>query len=496
MAIEGFKRQDLDMLGSVKQILLISDDKNNNAFLSNLLQNQEGIKFEVNQVSTVDKALGELNIRDYDSIILDISTEENCKSAVEQVCTVNSFVPIIVLAHKNNRDSGNGFKNNVQQIIRKENLDSEIFTQTILSSINRKNIENEIRMRDAILQAVNSAAEIFLTQTDWSSNLYEVLASLGKATQSDRVYVFSNSTAGDGSIIGEFMTEWVNENIQVHKTATVAEGVNYIKAGFGRWITVMQAGGVIHGDVESLPAQEQPLLMKLGVKSLIYVPIFIDHTWWGFIGFDQCVHRNRWLQVEVDALRTAAKILGAAISRQVTEERLVYLATHDYLTNLPNRLLFEDRFRQAQARSERSGKKFSVISIDLDRFKIVNDTYGHQLGDLVLAEVAKRLLIAVRGTDTCARIGGDEFAILAEEIHNKGDVIRVMEKINHVLRGIIELENKEIAISASMGASIYPIHGKTMEELMKAADKTLYQIKGSSTHFKIYSDDQITWLKE
>ncbi len=349
------------MFGSVKQILLISDDKNNDTFLYNLLQNQEGIEFEVNQVSTVDKALGELNIKDYDSIILDISTEENCKSAVERVCAVNSFVPIIVLAHKKNRDSGNGLKNNVQQIIRKENLDSEIFTHTILSSINRKNIENEIRMRDTILQAVNNAAEIFLTQTDWSSYLYEVLASLGKATQSDRVYVFSNSTAGDGSIIGEFAAEWVNENIQVTKTATVAEGVNYVKAGFGRWIDVMQAGGVIHGDVESLPAQEQPLLMKLGVKSLIYVPIFIDHTWWGFIGFDQCTRRGKWSEVEVDALKTAAKILGAAISRQATEEKLIYLATHDYLTDLPNRMLFEDRFHQAMARSMRNGKKFAII---------------------------------------------------------------------------------------------------------------------------------------
>jgi diguanylate cyclase (GGDEF)-like protein len=365
-----------------------------------------------------------------------------------------------------------------------------------LTAINRKKIENEIQMRDAILQAVNNAAEIFLTQPDWSSYLNEVLASLGKATQSDRVYVFSNSTADDGSLVGEFEAEWINEDVQVIKTATVAGGVDYVKAGLGRWIKILQAGEVIHGDVETLPARERPLLMKLGVKSLIYVPIFIDHTWWGFIGFDQCSHRNQWLKVEIDALRTAAKILGAAISRQVTEEKLIYLATHDYLTNLPNRLLFEDRFHQAQARSDRSGMNFAVVSIDLDRFKNVNDTYGHHLGDLVLTEVAERLTIAMRGTDTCARIGGDEFAILVEEIHNKSDIIRVMEKITNILADVIELEKNEIVISASMGASIYPIHGKTLEELMKAADKTLYQIKGSTTRFKIYSDDQITWLKE
>ena len=484
------------MAGSLKKILLISDDKSNDAFLNDLLQNQEGIKFEINRVCSVEKAIGEINQINYDSIILDIGTDENCLAAAEQICSVNSFVPIIVLTHSKNGKTSPRVRNNVQQIIRKDYLDSDIITQTILTAINRKKIENEIQMRDAILQAVNSAAEIFLTQPDWSSYLNEVLASLGKATQSDRVYVFSNTTTDDGSLVGEFEAEWINKDVQVVKTATVAGGVDYVKAGLGRWVKIMQAGEVIHGDVETLPARERPLLMKLGVKSLIYVPIFIDHTWWGFIGFDQCSHRNRWLKVEIDALRTAAKILGAAISRQVTEEKLIYLATHDYLTNLPNRLLFEDRFRQAQARSDRSGMNFAVVSIDLDRFKIVNDTYGHHLGDQVLTEVAKRLTIAMRGTDTCARIGGDEFAILVEEIHNKSDIIRVMEKITKALADLIELEKNELVISASMGASIYPIHGKTMEELMKAADKTLYQIKGTTTRFKIYSDDQITWLKE
>jgi diguanylate cyclase (GGDEF)-like protein len=371
-----------------------------------------------------------------------------------------------------------------------------MITQTILSAIDRKNFENEVQMRDEILQAVNNAAEIFLTQTDWSSYLNEVLASLGKATKSDRVFVFSNSVSDEGTLVGEFQAEWVNEDFQITKTNTVADGLDYVKADLGRWVKIMQTGEVIQGDVEDLPVKEQPFLVKLGVKSLIYVPIFIDHTWWGFIGFNQCTTHNDWLKVEIDALQTAAKILGAAISRQVTEEKLIYLATHDYLTNLPNRLLFEDRFRQAQARSERTGKRFAIVSIDLDRFKIVNDTHGHQIGDQVLYEVAKRLTVAIRGTDTCARIGGDEFAIIAEEIHDKDDVLRIMEKITLTLQEAITLDEKEIQVSASMGASIYPAHGKTMEELMRAADKTLYLIKGSTARYKIFSDDQITWLRE
>jgi GAF domain-containing protein len=88
----------------------------------------------------------------------------------------------------------------------------------------------------------------------------------------------------------------------------------------------MKAGQAVWGDVEDLPAEEQASLMKLDIKSFIYIPIFIDHTWWGFIGFDRCTRRQNWNEVAVDALKTAAKILGAAISRQATERNCTYLA--------------------------------------------------------------------------------------------------------------------------------------------------------------------------
>jgi diguanylate cyclase (GGDEF)-like protein len=447
-------------------------------------------------VYPVEKAIGEINHGDYDSIILDISAGEDCAAAAESICKVSAYLPIIVLSHFENKFAAKALRKGAQQVISKSHLDSQFLSHTILSAIDRKNIENEIRMRDDILQAVNSAAEIFLTQSDWNLYLDEVLASLGKATRSDRVYVFSNKEGKPGETIAEFRAEWVAESVQVTKTATVIDGVDYKKDGFERWLKLMKNGQTIHGNVENLPVEEQPLLMKLGVKSFVYVPIFIDHTWWGFIGFDQCTHRSDWLQVEVEALKTAANILGAAISRQVTEEKLIYLATHDYLTDLPNRLLFEDRFHQAIARSDRSGKNFAMISIDMDKFKFVNDTHGHQMGDQVLIEVGKRLVNAIRGTDSCARIGGDEFAVIAEEIHNKGDVIRVMEKISNALQGSILIETKTISTSASMGASVYPLHGKGMEELMKAADKALYLVNGTTTRFKIYSDDQISWLRD
>ena len=253
---------------------------------------------------------------------------------------------------------------------------------------------------------------------------------------------------------------------------------------------------MIYGSVLDLPPEEQAHLLKMDVRSLAVVPIFTDQVWWGFIGYDQCRQDKKWSSIEVDALKTAAKILGAAIARQDAETRLTHLATHDYLTNLPNRMLLEDRFVLAVARAKRSGKKFGIVTIDLDKFKLVNDAHGHPFGDKVLVEVAWRFSEAIRSSDTCARVGGDEFTVLAEGINNKKDLRRVMEKISQSMKPEISINGKQVILTASMGASIYPNHGTQMEQLMKAADIALYQVKDAYSGSKIFIDEQISWLKE
>ena len=252
---------------------------------------------------------------------------------------------------------------------------------------------------------------------------------------------------------------------------------------------------MIHGPIEDLPETEKKILSQMGVRSIIVMPVIANGGWWGFMGFDQCRSVRSWSQVEIDALGTAARILGAAVSRQNAEKRLTHLATYDYLTDLPNRMLFEDRFEQAVARAKRVKKKIGVIAIDLDKFKSVNDLHGHPFGDKVLVEIAWRLSDAIRSSDTCARIGGDEFAVLAEGIDNKKDLLRVMEKLQCALETDIIINKISVRLTASMGASIHPNHGTGLETLMKAADKALYQVKQSYSGFKVFSDEQYSWLK-
>ena len=198
----------------------------------------------------------------------------------------------------------------------------------------------------------------------------------------------------------------------------------------------------------------------------------------------------------MEALSAAAKILGAAVARKDAETRLTHLATHDFLTNLPNRMLLEDRFELAVARADRGEKKFGIIAIDLDKFKRVNDVHGHPFGDKVLIEIAWRFSEAVRGSDTCARMGGDEFTVIAEGINDDQDLLRVMEKIANSLKPAIVIDGKQVFVNASMGASIYPDHGTQMQQLMKAADIALYQVKSGQAGLKIFIDQQYTLLQE
>ena len=164
-------------------------------------------------------------------------------------------------------------------------------------------------------------------------------------------------------------------------------------------------------------------------------------------------------------------------SRKKAQEQLYFMAHHDQLTSLPNRLFFADRLRQAQAIAKREKGMCGILYLDLDRFKIINDTLGHAVGDILLQEVAKRLRNCVREVDTVARIGGDEFAIVLVNLSNAVDAEQVAGKILKALAKPVQAEEHELYITTSIGVSIYPAHDDNPEGLLKKADAAMYQAK-------------------
>jgi diguanylate cyclase (GGDEF)-like protein/PAS domain S-box-containing protein len=168
-------------------------------------------------------------------------------------------------------------------------------------------------------------------------------------------------------------------------------------------------------------------------------------------------------------------------------ERIRHLAHHDSLTGLPNRMLFNDRLAQAISLAKRDTRQFALLYLDLDKFKPVNDTLGHDAGDQLLKSVALRIRKQVRESDTVARVGGDEFAVILRDIHSREDIVTVAEKIIAELEMPFELgaRKQSVNIGTSIGIVVYPDDAQDHETLIKLADASMYKAKahGSCFHF-------------
>jgi diguanylate cyclase len=194
-------------------------------------------------------------------------------------------------------------------------------------------------------------------------------------------------------------------------------------------------------------------------------------------------------------LHSKARIQASRLE-QVNAE-LQHQATHDALTGLPNRVLFLDRLGREIAHAERGGDKFAVLVVDLDRFKVINDTLGHGPGDQLLTEIARRLSLAVRAVDTVARTGGDEFLLLITNIRESADAAVIAAKIVAELDQSVSISETEVHTTASVGISVYPKDGTDSESLVAHADEAMYFAKQSGRNgFQFFSADMSVFSRE
>ncbi len=214
--------------------------------------------------------------------------------------------------------------------------------------------------------------------------------------------------------------------------------------------------------------------------------------------------RHIWVSANLSLMRGPDKkpdyIIGQIIDiteRRQVQAQLHQLATRDILTGLPNRFLFADRLNHALLRARRSNNKVAVLFLDLDGFKEVNDTFGHHKGDGVLRRVTERLDSCARSSDTLARIGGDEFSYILEDISSSQDAEVVPRKILQTLSTPFLIEQQEFIITASIGISLYPDDGGDLESLLKTADTAMYWAKGlGGNNYQFYSHPQDNDLQE
>ena len=185
----------------------------------------------------------------------------------------------------------------------------------------------------------------------------------------------------------------------------------------------------------------------------------------------------RLIEESANLAAIAIERFQAAEALRLSEEKHRWLAHYDMLTELPNRVLFSDRLKQAIRLAKRYNKKLAVMFLDLDKFKPVNDGFGHAVGDLMLKEVAYRMQQCVRESDTVCRIGGDEFVILIPEVADEDDPLQIAEKIRQSLNQPFALAGQQLHISCSIGIALYPEHGTDELMLTKNADLAMYRAK-------------------
>lgn len=390
---------------------------------------------------------------------------------------------------------------NINPFVREVKVGREIFEQSIHSLpesdlirtfivrdiTEQKLAAAELQQRDRLLQAVAEAANYLLVEMNYETGIEKAIALLGEAAQVDRAYLFQNHPhPATGEIAVSLKFEWTRPGFQPSRWQW--QNQSYLSSAIARWYTVLSSGGSIKGLTREFSPDESEFLTQQAIQSLLLVPIRLNDEFWGYLGLADCSQERQWSKQEESTLLTMAASISGARQRQQVEEKIRYQALHDLLTGLPNRLLFNELLAKALANASRQEKSLAVMFLDLDRFKVINDTLGHTLGDKLLELVAQRLKASLRGSDTIARWGGDEFIILLPQVNYLEEATQVAWRMLKALEEVFAIQGHELYMNASLGIALFDEHSPDAETLIQHADTALYSAKDKGrNNYQIYT---------
>ncbi|MEO9170121.1 MAG: diguanylate cyclase, partial [Candidatus Baltobacteraceae bacterium] len=230
-------------------------------------------------------------------------------------------------------------------------------------------------------------------------------------------------------------------------------------------------------DVDAPEWRDDPVRSAAPWRSYYAIQLVSAGEVYGALLFSGRMPREAMNQREQDLMQLIGLFISAALERAAQNERIEQMAFNDALTGLPNRILFNDRIAHTMATARRYDRGFAVMYVDIDRFKSVNDGFGHATGDAVLVEVAKRLRATLRESDTVARLGGDEFVILQPIVDGPGNAADLARKLNVAMQQPVVAAGSPHDVRVSIGIALYPADAASIEGLMEAADRALYRAK-------------------
>ena len=352
----------------------------------------------------------------------------------------------------------------------------------------QKQAELELKQRDRLLQAVAEAANYLLAEMNYDLAIEKALAALGEATNVERVYLFQNHphpVSGEMSI--SMQCEWIKSGAETSHSHW--QNQSYQTPGLERWYSKLFQGETISDFTQIFSPEEQKLLMGDNIKSLLFVPLRLETQFWGCLGLVECKSERYWSKHEESSLITMAASISGARQRQQIEEKIRYQAMHDLLTGLPNRLRFNDILNQGIQKIIQPEESIAVMFLDLDRFKIINDTLGHTVGDDLLKIVAQRIRDTIRIEDVVARWGGDEFTIFLPRVTEIPPIIQIAENILQTLEDAFYINGHELYISSSIGIALLGKDSPDAETLIQHADAALYYAKNEGrNNYQFYKE--------
>lgn len=348
--------------------------------------------------------------------------------------------------------------------------------------------ENAEQLKDQQMIAEISSLMVSGNEENFDDKLNQVLATIGQRYGMDRAYFFAFS---DDGMSMSYTHEWCNQGIvaEIHSLDNISVNT------FPWWMNELKRNKVVSiPDVLTMPneaSKEQEELRRQMIKSTMAVSVFVKDQQIGYIGLDAVKAKMFWRDDIVINMQIIGNVISDAFTKNNAEKVIHQLAYYDQLTGLPSRQLFKDRLFQAMKMADRTGQKVGVALLDLDAFKVINDTLGHDNGDLLLIEVARRLEDTMRHSDTVCRFGGDEFLLLCNELKDIQDAIVIGDEVVSTFSQVFAIGQDEVNVTASMGIAIYPEDGKTADKLIKNADIAMYHAKDLGKNIFALCNDQL-----
>ena len=417
-----------------KNVLLITPNDSDAALVQRLLAETKDDQLTLQRVRELSEGIELLSTTSIDVVLLSLSkTDDDSIDGFDKLFLAAPDVPTLIFG-------GAGDENIAQKALQigavdyvlRDYVNGFTLSQALRNAIKRRSVENALFMeRDRAQVTLNSIGDAVLS-TDIDGNI---------------TYL---------NLVAEKMTGWSREEASGRPLTDVFKIIN------GTTRTVAQ----------------NP--MELAIKENKAVGLAADCLLIRRDGTERAIE-----DTAAPIHDSKGQVAGAVIVfHDVSESRdmkirMSHLAQHDALTDLPNRTLLSYRITQAIALASRHGKQFAVLFLDIDRFKLVNDSLGHTIGDQLLQSVATRLSACVRSTDTVSRLGGDEFVVVLSEIEHVRDATTIADKILASVAAPHIISQHDIHVSVSLGISIYPEAGKEAEALIKNADTALYHAKNN-----------------